>query len=232
MLSKRTPAALATLAGFIAVAAGAGSAPSTAATATAIPVAPRAVAPSAGDPLRLVLAPTGNEARYRVREQLARVDFPNDAVGATSDVTGGIVIDTDGKIVREGSKFVVDLRRLASDRDRRDRYVQRRTLQTDQFPTVELVPTALRGLPSPLPTSGAASFELVGDLTIHGVTRPTTWQVKAQFDGGHITGTATTGFTFEDFGLTKPRVSIVLSVADSIHLEYDFNLVPSTAAGS
>jgi len=30
------------------------------------------------------LAPAGNEARYRVREQLAGVDLPNDAVGVTS----------------------------------------------------------------------------------------------------------------------------------------------------
>jgi hypothetical protein len=34
--------------------------------------------------VRLVIAPQGNEARYRVQEQLVGVDLPNDAVGKTS----------------------------------------------------------------------------------------------------------------------------------------------------
>ena len=41
------------------------------------------------DGLQLVVAPEGNEVRYRVREQLAGFDLPNDAVGATGHVTGG-----------------------------------------------------------------------------------------------------------------------------------------------
>lgn len=32
--------------------------------------------------LRFVVAPAGNEVRYRIREQLVRVDLPNDATGA------------------------------------------------------------------------------------------------------------------------------------------------------
>jgi hypothetical protein len=34
-----------------------------------------------------------------------------------------------------------------------------------------------------------------------------------------------TAFTFDDFQLNQPRVPIVLSVADTIRLEYDFRLV-------
>ena len=33
---------------------------------------------------------------------------------------------------------------------------------------------------------------------------------------------------FSDFGLNQPRVPVVLSVADSIKLEYTFSLVPKT----
>jgi hypothetical protein len=33
------------------------------------------------------LAPAGNEARYRVKEQLVGVDLPGEAVGVTSDIT-------------------------------------------------------------------------------------------------------------------------------------------------
>lgn len=181
--------------------------------------------------LKLVLAPEGNEARYRVREQLAGVDFPNDAVGVTKDIKGGIVLDARGNVVAAESKLVVDITTLTSDKERRDRFIQRRTLQTDSFPTVVLVPTALEGLPHPLPASGPLAFELVGDLTVHGVTRPTRWRVSATAEGDGFSGTATTTFTFPDFGLTKPSVAVVLTVADSIRLEYDFHLVPDSAAG-
>jgi polyisoprenoid-binding protein YceI len=182
-----------------------------------------------GERLRLVLAPEGNEARYRVREQLAGVDFPNDAVGVTRDIKGGIVLDEQGKVVPAESKFVIDLTTLTSDKERRDRFVQRRTLQTDSFPTAVLVPTALNGLRYPLPSSGPLAFELIGDLTVHGVTRPTTWQVSAVAENGGFSGTASTTFGFPDFGMTKPRVAVVLTVADSIRLEYDFRLVPDSA---
>jgi len=60
---------------------------------------------------------------------------------------------------------------------------------------------------------------------VRGVTRPTVWQVTARYDRGRIMGSARTAFTFADFDLTQPRVPVVLSVADTIRLEYDFTLV-------
>jgi polyisoprenoid-binding protein YceI len=181
--------------------------------------------------VRLVVAAGGNEARYRVREQLAGVEFPNDAVGVTSAITGAIVLDGDGQVVPAESKLVVDLTTLKSDRDRRDRFIQRRTLETEQYPTVELVPTELRGLTWPLPTAGAFEFHLIGDLTVHGVTRPTTWRVTATTADGAFRGSAVTSFAFEEFGLTQPRVAVVLSVDDKIQLEYHFHLVRDSQAG-
>ena len=174
-----------------------------------------------------VVAPAGNEARYFAREQLAGVSFPNDAIGVTKGVSGALVIDDAGKIVPAESKIVVDVTQLKSDRDRRDGYVQRRTLETEKYPTVTLVPKEVTGLTTPLPDSGRASFELLGDLTVKGVTRPTTWQVNARFRGDTVSGTASTSFTFADFEMDKPKVSVVLSVQDTLHLQYDFRLVPA-----
>jgi polyisoprenoid-binding protein YceI len=177
------------------------------------------------DVLTLEVAPTGNTARYRVREQLVGVDLPNDAIGVTTAVSGRVVIDDAGSIVPAQSEIVVNVSGLESDKSRRDGYVRDRLLRTEEHPTVTLRPTALRGLPKPVPTSGTHTFELDGDLTVMGVTRPTTWHVTATIDAGRVTGTAATRFTFEDYNMTKPRVRVVLSVADSIGLEYDFNLV-------
>ena len=192
-------------------------------------ISPRSLSDTGGL-VRMVVAADGNEARYRVREQLAGVDFPNDAIGHTDAVSGAIVLDDSGHVVTADSKIVVNVTGLRSDRDRRDRYVQRRILETEQYPTVTLVPTEMRGLPWPIPPSATFDFALEGLLTVHGVTKPTIWEASGRSDNGIVSGTATTTFTFDDFGLDKPRVAVVLSVEDTIQLEYEFRFVPDTTA--
>ena len=174
---------------------------------------------------RFELAPTGNEARYRVQEQFLGVDFPNEAVGRTSSITGAIVLDAAGKVVPAQSRFTVDVTTLKSDQDGRDRQVQGRLLETAQFPKVEIAVKELRGFTYPIPASGEMKFELIGDLTIHGVTRPATWQVTASPKTGGLAGTATTAFKFTEFGMPQPQSMRLLSVEDNGKLEYEFNLV-------
>ncbi len=187
-------------------------------------------APSTSPPAQsYIVAPDGNEARYRVREQLAGFDLPKDAIGATKAITGRIVIGPDGKVVKEGSKVIIELSSLKSDQARRDNYLRRSTLETSTYPQAEMVPVALEGLLTPIAPGSSQTFSVRGDLTVHGATHPTTWQVTARGDGNGIVGTATTAFTFKDFGLEQPRVPVVLSVADTIRLEYDFRFVPDTA---
>jgi len=201
--------------------------PTTAADVSA--TAEPATDPAAGGLLRLVLAPDGNEARFRVREQLAGLAFPSDAVGATSAIEGALVLTPDGgslSVVSDQSSFVVDLTTLRSDSSMRDNFIRRNTLETDRFPTAEFIPTEAVGLPSLLPTSGEVNFQLVGQLTVHGVTREATWDVTAQIvDDKTLAGTASTSFTFGEHGMTIPRVARVLSIEDHIQLEYDFRLV-------
>ena len=201
-------------------------------TQTAASVAGLAEAPAGA--IRFTVAASGNTARYRVREQLMGRDLPNDAVGETGEVAGAVTVDSAGRLIPGQSRFVVRTTALKSDSDRRDGYVRRRLLEAEQYPTVELVPTALRGLParlSPSTLTGPVTFDLIGDLTVRGVTRPTTWRVTVRQSGEKLTGTASTKFTFAEFGITPPRVPIVLSVADTIGLEYDFTLTRDGPGG-
>ena len=185
-------------------------------------------APTPAVASRFVTGATGNAARYRIREQLVGVDFPNDAVGETKSVSGVIAVDAAGKLIPAESKFTVDVTNLVSDKDRRDGFVRRRVLQTEQFPTVTLVPKEIRGVTMPLPTSGSRTFEILGDLTVRGVTRPTTWKVTADFLPTGLNGKAATSFTFKDFDIEQPRVPVVLSVDDTIKLELDFSMLKET----
>jgi polyisoprenoid-binding protein YceI len=216
----RRAATLLAIAATVAAPAGAQSAKPTRAKTTA----EKTAATKSAAPIRFVVAPSGNEARYRVREQLMGANLPNDAVGVTNGITGTVLAYPDGRIVRDSSRIVVDVRLLKSDKSRRDGFLQRRTLETEKYPTVELVPTEIRGFDGKLPASGPVTFQLVGDLTVHGVTRPTVWNVTARAEGEDVAGTATTAFTFKDVSLDQPRVPVVLSVADTIKLEYEFRM--------
>lgn len=201
------------------------------AVAILIPAAVLAQAPSrqvAGTnpkPAVLTLAPTGNEARFILRETLAGASFPNDAIGATRSITGGITVSPDGKIDPAGSIITIQMTSLVSDQSRRDNWIRRNTLKTDSFPTATLVIKELQGFPAVLPTSGTMSFKLIGDFTVHGVTKPWTWDVTLTANGSDYTGRATTHLKFGDFGMEQPRVMIVLSVVDDVKLEYDFHFV-------
>ena len=86
------------------------------------------------------------------------------------------------------------------------------------------MPTEVQGLSWPLPGSGQASFAIVGDLTVHGVTKKTAWDVAATFSPSQVNGSATTTVKFEDFGMKPPKTFLVLSVEDSLTLEIDFVL--------
>lgn len=201
-------------------------------TPTPVAVAPTVAAPapqsaaadSSSDVIRLVLVPDKSQARYRVREQLAGVSFPSDAVGATQAFTGTIVGKTDGTILSDQSKFQVDLRTLKSDEGVRDNFISRSVLETSRYPYATFVPTSAPGLPLKLPASGQLAFQLIGNLTIRDVTKPVTWDVSGTVTGNTATGTATTTFTFEDLNLTPPHVARVLSIVDSIRLELDLTL--------
>ena len=188
------------------------------------PVASPAASPSAASAggTRFTIVSDGSEARYRVKEQFVGIEAPSDAVGTTKQVSGSVVVGPNGAIVPAESKLTLDLRSLTSDQRGRDNFIQRNTLETDEFPTAELAIREAQGLPSPLPTSGEATFRLLGDLTVHGVARPTTWDVTAQFSGQEVKGQAKTAVTLTEFGMEIPRVSRIASIEDNVRLEIDF----------
>ena len=132
------------------------------------------------------------------------------------------MLDAQGAIVPGQSKIEVDLRQLKSDEGMRDNYIQRTPLQTSTYPMATFVPSKVTGMPWPLPSSGTATFTMVGDLTVHGTTKPVSWTVSATFAGSQVSGSATTPFSFSGFGMTAPHTAIALSVQDGGTLALQF----------
>ena len=160
-------------------------------------------------------------ARYRVEEELARFGR-GEAVGESSDVSGAIVFRVDGSVDPDRSRIMIDLRTLRSNEARRDNFLRTRSLESNRFPIAEFVVRDAPGLTLPLPQSGEVIFQLEGDMTLHGETRPLEWDAIAQFGTTSAIGQVRTSFTFATFGMSKPSLIFIISVEDEIRLEVDY----------
>ena len=167
--------------------------------------------------------------RFRVREQFARVSLPNDAVGETREVSGALVFDGSGAVVSGQSKIIVGLHSLQSDEDDRDEFLRTNSLQSEKFPLAELVVRETPGMPWPIPCQGEVLFQIDGDMTVHGVTVPMTWDATVQSRPDGVKGLMTINFPFSTFDMKKPRKLFLLSVDDDIRLELQFD-APITAS--
>ena len=221
--ATQAPPATATTVQTAAPAAAPTAAPTEAMAATEVPTETPTEEPVAAAGQTVFTLGQGTIARYQVEEVLANTGFKI-ATGETPDVAGSIAIDADGVVVTDGSRIAVQAATLRTDSNRRDGYVRNRTLETDTYPEIVFQPTAIDGLPVSLAdASGPVEFTITGDLTIKDQTREVTWDAMADFPGGGtVSGTASIVFTFERFGMDKPRVAIVVSVEDEILLELDF----------
>ena len=164
---------------------------------------------------------TSSKATIRVRETLVRVQAPSDAVLTVSGATGTFTLNADGTFA-SGSKISVDMNTITSDERDRDSTIKRSPLEVSRFPRAELAPTRASGLTLPLAASGDLTFTLTGDMTIHGVTKTVTFDVKATRTGTRLVATATANpaWTFGDFGMRVPTSFNVVSLVDEIRLEF------------
>jgi len=161
-----------------------------------------------------------SKTTVRVREVLAQIRAPGDAVLTATGMKGSFTLNTDGSFA-SGSKITADLTTLRSDQSQRDSFIKDNTLETRRFPTAEFVPEKATGATLPLPVSGDLKLTVAGKMTVHGKTKDVTFTVTAKRDGAKLTATATAdpAWKFGDFGMTVPRVASVLSIEDDIRVE-------------
>jgi len=163
---------------------------------------------------------SSSKATVRVREVLAQIRAPGDAVLTGTGVKGSFTLNADGTFTAS-SKITADLTTLRSDQGQRDQFIKDNTLQTRRFPTAEFIPDKAGDIRLPLPESGEFTFTLAGRMTIHGTTKTVTFDVTAKRDGARLTATAkaSPSWKFADFGMQQPRVASVLSIEDDIRVE-------------
>lgn len=165
---------------------------------------------------------TGSQAGYRVREQLANLPAESDAVGRTDQVGGTITITADGSTVSVTAGTIqVDTTTITSDRPQRDNRLRGEGLQTDSYPTASFALTQPLAIPAAAMAGTSSDVTLVGDLTLHGVTKSVRIPAKAQFAGGTIQVAGSISFPLSDYGMVAPNIGgFIVSIADQGTLEF------------
>jgi len=161
---------------------------------------------------------------YRVRERLANLSSASEAVGRSTQVTGTMQVAGDQV---QAVKVEADLRGLQSDEGRRDNAIRQRGLESERFPT------AVFELAEPIrldqdPVSGRqVNGQGKGRLTVHGVTREVTANLEGRWDGSTIQVAGRIPVRMSDFQIQPPQFGPVLSIEDSLTVEFRLTFVPA-----
>ncbi|MBI3240738.1 MAG: YceI family protein [Chloroflexi bacterium] len=208
------------------------SSPATEAPATASPAAPATAAePSAsGDDIRTYsIISDETKASYAVGEIIINQNNQfNLAVGTTNTVSGDIHLNFTHPEQSTVGPITVDISALKSDSKRRDEAIRKDWLESAKYPLATFTPTEIKGLPDEYADGAEITFEIVGDLTIRGATRSTTFSVKATLKDEKLTGTATATVLMTDFNFEAPNIAGILKAENEAKLELKFVALPTS----
>jgi polyisoprenoid-binding protein YceI len=163
----------------------------------------------------------GSVAGYRVREKLAQLPAPSDAVGRTGAITGQVTMtDRGGAYSAENANFTVDVSQLKSDQDKRDNKIRSIGLETDKYPQATFAAPGPVGIPDEAVKGSAATVDAEGSLMLHGQTKKVKIPLQIQRNGAQIKIVGTYQFAWSDFGMSAPNLAPFVSVTGNPTLEF------------
>jgi polyisoprenoid-binding protein YceI len=164
---------------------------------------------------------SGSVAGYRVREKLAQLPAPSDAVGRTGAVTGQVTLtDRGGAYSAENANFTVDVSQLKSDQNKRDNKIRSMGLETDKFPQATFAAPGPISIPDAAVKGSAATVDAEGSLMLHGQTKKVKIPLQIQRDGAQLKIVGTYQFAWSDFGMSAPSLQPFVSVTGNPTLEF------------
>ena len=201
--------------------------------ASSVASAPSPAAPAAASPA----AATQGQQTYQIRQENSQARFIIDEVlrgspftvnGTTNQISGQIVVDPTRPSTAQLGPIRIDARSFATENSQRDRAIQNWVLQTAQYPEITFTPKQLMGLPATGNVGETYTFQIVGDLTVHGVTREETFDATLTLESPtQLAGQAQTTIRYADYGINIPQVPIVSGIAETVRLEMDFVATPA-----
>ena len=186
----------------------------------------------AGELVTYQIVPAESRASYTVNEEffedaLSKLGMNlgiNTVVGSTQQVEGELEFNPETLTLGD-NRFVVDISTLESDDNRRDTWIRDNGPRLNIYPDAVFVANSLSGLPDSYNPGEEIQFTVEGDLTIHQVTVPATFDVRATLENGTITGVMTAQRMLTDFGIEPPSFARTLTVDDEFVIEVEFTAV-------
>jgi polyisoprenoid-binding protein YceI len=169
------------------------------------------------------IQPEESEVRFLIDEVL--LGNPKTVIGTTQNVAGDLLIDWENPSNSLLGAVRVNLRTLETDNEFRNRALRGQILHSDQdeYEFAEFVPTALEGLPETIAIGDTVNFQLVGVLTLHGLSQEIRFDASlTAVSESRISGTASAEVAYSDFGLSIPEAPGVANVSETLRLEIDF----------
>ena len=157
------------------------------------------------------LVSEGSEATFTVREKLAMLSLPSDAVVRTSAITGEVYLDGRPSLIE------IDLLQLGSDQSRRDDYIRRRMFRND--PIARFTLNDVGQIPRNFLDGDVIDITITGQLEILSVTVPITFEGEARDDGDAIFILGRSSFVWSDFEMRPPNIAGIVQVEDEVAVE-------------
>ena len=155
-----------------------------------------------------------SQAQFSLNEVLA--GKPTFVVGTTNQVAGDIQVDntiSPAKITI--GQIKIDAGSLKTDSSERNGAIQRFILKTNKAGNeyITFNPTSIVGVPDKIQEGQAFNYQITGDLTVDGTTKPVTFDAISTLGAdGSFTGSANTTITYGDFNVFVPNLSFLANV--------------------
>jgi polyisoprenoid-binding protein YceI len=174
----------------------------------------------------------GSVVGYRVGEVL--IGQNSTAVGRTQKVWGSLSVN--GGSVTKGT-FTANMASVTSDQSERNAQFDGRIMDVTTYPTAQFVVTKPISLGSGLSAGTVEHYPAAGHLTMHGVTKPISFKVSMELEGGGAYVLAEVPIVFANWDISNPSVGGFVTTQNSGTLEVLLHLVrgagnPASTAGS
>lgn len=152
--------------------------------------------------------------------------FGHDHTIAVKDFAGDVDLDEDLRnsslrmVVRAASLAVID---KVSERDRREieRTMRDEVLETSKYPEIVFRSTRVQ------PLADQHRVRIVGELTLHGVTRPVVIEAALVREGQSLRARGEFTLRQSDFKIKPPSIGLgTIRVKDEVKLQFDLIAVP------
>lgn len=171
---------------------------------------------------------------YRIDQRDSRVTFTmqetlqgnrTTVIGGTDQIAGDVIIDFDNPAQSQIGTLRINARTLVTAEEMRNRAIRAEILRSreDEFEFIEFAPTQLNDLPARIVVGETYLIEIVGDLTIVGMTRSVKFDADVTINEADvISGTASATVLYADWGITIPDAPGVADITDDVTLAIEF----------